>query len=247
MRSAERIHLQCELTQHLVLLTADEIGRLQRGERQVVTAVGLRGGREDRLGQPLGLAQTRRHRVPEHRSGALVVGPRGTEEESARDALEAHRLRGLHQHRATGDVGPGGLREVGGVRRHEVVRDDAGGLVEPERRQCGEHAALVGDEVVEHDVEHRDAVGRDHEHAVVIDLVELADLARIVVRERDVTHGASSASTARAACATARSRSKQASSRSCDRCAVISTSSPSTSRNGRRSAQVRVAARCTMR
>ena len=183
-----------------------------------MTALGLRGGREDRLGKTLGLPEAGWHRVPEHRAGALVVGPRRPEEVAAGDALETNRLRGLHQHRPACDVGSGGLGEVGGIRRHEVVGDDVGGLLEPERRQRGEHAAFVGDEVVEHDVEHRDAVGRDHEHAVVIDLVELADLARIVVRERDVAHGESSTSTARAACATARSRSKQASSRSADRC-----------------------------
>ncbi len=115
--------------------------------------------------------------------------------------------------------------EVGGVGRHQVVGEQVGGLLEPERRERGEHPALVGDQVGEHDVEHRDAVGRDHEHAVVADVVEVADLARVVVRERELAQSAPvRASGARAArrgrrrcgrrCASARSRSKQAASRS---------------------------------
>ena len=84
---------------------------------------------------------------------------------------------------------PGGFGEVGGVGRHQVVRDDRRRGVEPERGQRGEDAALVGDLVAEDDVEHGDAVGRDDEHAVVADLVELAHLPGVVVRERDVAHG----------------------------------------------------------
>ena len=55
----------------------------------------------------------------------------------------------------------------------QIVR----GLLEPERRQAGEHATLVGDLVGQHDVEHRDAVRRDHQHPVVRHLVEVAHLA----------------------------------------------------------------------
>jgi len=82
-----------------------------------------------------------------------------------------------------------------------VVGHDRRGGVEPECGERGEDTALVGDLVTEHDVEHRDAVGRDDEHAIVPDLIELADLPRVVMGERDMAHGvaASSASTARPA------------------------------------------------
>ena len=53
---------------------------------------------------------------------------------------------------------------------------------------AGEHATLVGDLVGEHDVEHRHAVARDHQQPVVADLVELAHLARVEVRQRRSAH-----------------------------------------------------------
>ena len=53
-----------------------------------------------------------------------------------------------------------------------MVGCEAGGLLEPERRQRGERPALVGNEVVEHHVEHRDAVRRDDQHAVVVHVVD---------------------------------------------------------------------------
>ena len=66
-----------------------------------------------------------------------------------------------------------------------MVRHDACGRVEPERREGGEDPSLVGDRVVEHDVEHREPIRRDHEVPVVAHVVELADLPRVAVRQAD--------------------------------------------------------------
>ena len=63
-----------------------------------------------------------------------------------------------------------------------MVRDDVAGLFEPKLRKRSEHAAFVGDLVGKDDVEDADAVARDHQQRVEIDLVELANLARIHVR-----------------------------------------------------------------
>ena len=115
--------------------------------------------------------------------------PRVPEQVAAHDALEADRLRRLHQHRPARDVARG-LGEVGRVARDRVVADDpeALGLLEPEPRERGEHAALVGDVVGQHDVEHRHAVGCHDQQPVVTDLVELAHLARVDVRQRGAGH-----------------------------------------------------------
>ena len=59
----------------------------------------------------------------------------------------------------------------------EMVRDDVGGTSEPERREAGQHASLVGNRRREHDVEGGDAVARDEEQPVLVERVDLADLA----------------------------------------------------------------------
>src|SRR5262249_41160822 len=137
---------------------------------------------------------------------------------------------------------------VGRVRGDQMVGREVGGLLEPEGRQRREGSALVGDGILEHHVEHGDAVGRDDQNADVVDVVEIADLARVHMRERDTSQGGESrASTARPAWARARPRSKHSSSRSDESSARTSGSSVSTDRNGTFSSQVRVAARCTAR
>ena len=171
--------------------------------RLVVPGLGLGRGREHGLGKALGLLQTGRHRPAVDRAPVLVLGPRRAEQIPAPDALEPHGLRRPHEHRTPCDVGPRRLGEVRGVRGDQVVGCEAGGLLEPERRQRGERPALVGNEVFEHHVEHRDAVRRDDQHAVVVHVVEIADLPGIRVRQRDARHGRgvemSRASTARPA------------------------------------------------
>ena len=189
-RGAELVDRERDRPQLVVAVGAHERGGVGVGQRQVVALVGLGGGREDRLGQPLGLTQSGGERPAHDRAGLLVVGPRGTEQVAPRHTLQADRLRRLHQHRPTGHVATRGLGKVGGVGRHQMIGREVGGLLEPERGQRGEDPALVGDEVGEHDVEHRHAVGRDHQHAVVIDLVELAHLPAVPVRQRQAAHRA---------------------------------------------------------
>ena len=52
---------------------------------------------------------------------------------------------------------------------------------EPEQRHARQHLALAGDRFAHHDVEGAQAVGGDHQHAVVADRVVVAHLA---ARER---------------------------------------------------------------
>ena len=70
-----------------------------------------------------------------------------------------------------------GLRQRVDVGRQEVVRHDAGGLGEPEPREAGQDPTLVRDLGREHDVERRDAVGRDQQHPAIGQVVEVANLA----------------------------------------------------------------------
>ena len=58
-----------------------------------------------------------------------------------------------------------------------MIRDDVLRPREPERREAGEHAALVGDLGRQDHVEGRDPVGGDEQQALVVEGVELAHLA----------------------------------------------------------------------
>ena len=121
-------------------------------------------------------------------------------------------------------------------------------------RQAGEHPALVGDLVGQHDVEHRDAVARDHQQPVVTDLVELADLARVEVRQRGRSAHRRFASIAverveRAADVGERALRGRSTRRAgpSSSAAVTSGSSRAASRNERSSCHARIALRCTIR
>src|SRR5204862_4153564 len=156
-----------------------------------------------------------------------------------------------YQGRAARDVSCD-LREVGGIAGDHVIRDDVAGAIEPEVRERGEHAALVGDEVGKHDVEYGDAIARDHEQRVQADLEELAHLAGVEVRQPADVHArsspmSSSASNTRLMFARARFKSKHASSRGASSVALTSGSAASRSRKDRSSCQARIALRCTMR
>ena len=76
------------------LAVADQGGGLLEVDRLVVADVGLRRGREDRLGQLLGLLQARGQRDPRDRSGGLVVLPAGAGDVAADDALDRQHLAG---------------------------------------------------------------------------------------------------------------------------------------------------------
>ena len=142
-------------------------------------------GREERLGQPLGLLQPGRQRAAPDRARLLVLAPR-----RARTGSRARRTRaGPAGSRARASPGPrrraGGLGEVGGVGTRSRGSGTMSAVCSNQNvDERGEHPALVGDQVGQHDVEHRDPVGRDHQHAVVPDLVELAHLAGVEVRQR---------------------------------------------------------------
>src|ERR1019366_7412666 len=60
------------------------------GDVLVVPALGLRGGREDRLGQAVGPGKPLRPAVPADRAGLAVVLPARAGEVAPRDALERH-------------------------------------------------------------------------------------------------------------------------------------------------------------
>ncbi len=58
-----------------------------------------------------------------------------------------------------------------------MVGDDVGEVVEPEQRELGEDASLVGDAGGQNVVEGRNPVGGDEEQLLVADGVDVADLA----------------------------------------------------------------------
>ena len=58
-----------------------------------------------------------------------------------------------------------------------MIRDDLPRAGEPEARETGEDAALVGDLGREDDVEGGDPVARDEKQTLLVELVDLAHLA----------------------------------------------------------------------
>ena len=121
--------------------------------------------------QLLRLDQPVRQRVAADLAGREVVLPARAGEVAAHDALDRQHLE------------PPALGRAAVVaQREQVVRDDLARAREPERRQAGQHAALVGDLGRQDDVEGRDAVAGDEQQALVVERVELADLAASDVR-----------------------------------------------------------------
>ena len=152
---------------------ADERDGALEVDRLVVALLGLRRGREERLGQLLGLLQAGGQRDARDRAGGLVVLPAGAGDVAAHDALDRQHLELAHGERR-GRVPRRARRRSrrrGGWRRCARVR------AEPEDRQPGEHLALVGDRRRVDDVVGRDPVGGDHEQ-LVAQVVDLPDLAR---------------------------------------------------------------------
>jgi hypothetical protein len=154
----------------------------------VVADVGLGRRREDRLRERGAVEQPLRQRDAAHRAGLAVV-----DEPASGEVAAGHALDGLHdqptaQHRAAAEL-VCVRRELRGVvvdgRGHEVVGHQVRELAEPPQGQAGEHRALVRDRGREHDVVRRDPVGGHQEQVVVVDGVELADLAAGDQRERE--------------------------------------------------------------
>src|SRR5690606_36137975 len=72
----------------------------------------------------------------------------------------------------------------------EVVGYQAGQLVEPEVGDGGEDLALLRNGFGQDHVERGQAIGRDHQHAFVVDFVEVADLARVDFLQAESVAGA---------------------------------------------------------
>src|SRR5919109_5503166 len=66
-----------------------------------------------------------------------------------------------------------------------MVGDQVAGSLEPEQREAGEHATLVGDRARKHDVECADPIRRHEEEAFVACLIHVAHLSpRVKVHSR---------------------------------------------------------------
>src|SRR5438477_385957 len=140
--------------------------------------LGLRGRREDRLGELLRFDERLRKLLAGDRSERLVLSPGGTRDVPARHALDVDALAVLHEDGAAGDrlrvlEGSGETAKIGG---DEVVRHDLLGLAEPEVRELGEHAALIRDRRGQNGVERREPIARDDDQLVAAGLVDIADL-----------------------------------------------------------------------
>ena len=125
-----------------------------------VAGVKIGSGSCSRLDQPGG------QRVAADLAGGEVVLPARAGEVAADDALD-------RQHLEPPALGRAAVL----AQREQVVRDELACPREPEAREPGQHAALVGDLRRQDDVEGRDAVARDEQQALVVERVELADLA----------------------------------------------------------------------
>ena len=127
----------------------------------------LRRRREDRLRQ---LLATRP--APRAGGGRTPRRSRGSPSSRSRRGSRGRRTRSAASRAA-------GTRSSG-RRRRSASRwfgHDPAVLREPEPREAGQHAALVGDLGRQHDVEGRDPVARDEQQALVVEGVDLAHLA----------------------------------------------------------------------
>ena len=151
---------------------------VERDVLVVVAEVGLRGRGEDRLGQPAAVDQPGRQRDAADLAGRVVVEQPGPGQVAARDALDGIHREVVADDGTTGDLG----RHVGA---DDVVGHQVGELLEPPQRRPGEDLALVGDRRLEHEVEDRQPVARDHQQLADVralgQLVEVAHLARVDV------------------------------------------------------------------
>src|SRR5262249_1101870 len=121
-------------------------------------------------------AQARRQGDAADGSIALVLFPAGADEIAADDTLDRHDRGLANEHAAAVEgvlLGGEGGGHRGDVDAEEVVRDAQ--VIEPEPRQAGEDAALVGDAGRQHPVAGADPVAGDDDEAVaeVIDVAHL--------------------------------------------------------------------------
>ncbi len=153
-------------------LLADERDGGRAVDVLVVARLGLGRRREDRLRQLVGLGEPGGQRVPADLAGGAVVLPARSGEIAANDAFDREHL----EPAALGRASVVGERE-------QVVRDDPGGLGEPEPGEPGQHAPLVGDLGGQYDVERGDPVARDEQQTFLVERVDLTDLSARDVAE----------------------------------------------------------------
>src|SRR5690606_763273 len=110
----------------------------------------------------------------------LVFLPAGTDDVATHDGLHGDWLEALGDDCAAFDQRQfGGRYHVLDLVTGEVVGHHAGELVEPEVGNGSEDLALLWNRLLENDIECRQTIGRHHQHALVVDFVEVADLARV--------------------------------------------------------------------
>ena len=86
------------------------------------------------------------------------------------------RIGAADEHGAAGkSIGVGSKLAGEILRLDDVVRNDVGQFVEPEKRKLGEHAALIGNGRGKNDVECRKAVGGDDQQTIA-EVVNVANL-----------------------------------------------------------------------
>jgi hypothetical protein len=159
----------------------DPTGDLVVGDVLVVVADrGLRRRGEQRLRQAAAVLEPRGQRRTADPAGRAVVGEPRAGEVAAGDALDGDHGQAPAQHRPAPQRGGVRLQHVGvlaGARGHQVGGHEVGELAEPPDRQPGEHRTLVGHGRRQHHVVRAEAVARDQQQVVGVDLVQLADLA----------------------------------------------------------------------
>ena len=154
----------------LVVLAADDAlgDNLVARDVLVVSGFGLRGGGDDGDGELLVLLHAFGKGDATERAGAvLVLAPGATGKVAADNHLYAEALA----------FQTDGYHRVG--RGEFPVGDDVGRVVEELGGNLVEHLSLEGDALGQDDVEGRDAVGSDHDHQVVVDVIDVADFAVI--------------------------------------------------------------------
>jgi hypothetical protein len=147
----------------------------------VFTGRGLGRRREDRRGQPVGEAQPGWQGNAAHLAGRLVVLPAGADQVAARHRLDRQRPQ-APRHAAAQPVDG----RVHAGREHalqraveQVVGHQRACPPEPEQRSLGEYFTLARDRVGQHDIERRQAVGRDDQQGVLVDGVNVTHLAPV--------------------------------------------------------------------
>src|SRR5215472_6379612 len=157
VRGRLRVQPLAGVAQPLRQLAADVGPEPVERDVLIVPRIRLGGRREDRLRQPLALAEAGRQRLARHGAPLAVLGPGAPGEVAADDALEVDPPGAPDDNRAAAQLG---WQSVVGV-MEEVVLYDVARAREPEPRELRQHPAPVGDPGRQDVVERRNPVGRD--------------------------------------------------------------------------------------